>query len=164
MPHGVHVGFGEVLGFLAGLATTGLLGMLVPVIIRLQVPSASTPPRGLTKERWGAVTHIGADLQKPVRLLGLLERVLFFVCFWLGAWELAAAWLAFKLASKWQSWSSIVKVPEAAPDGVDQLDYLSAKNVWASQVLQRWLIGVLLNILVAFAGLAVGVGVGRAIT
>jgi hypothetical protein len=71
---------------------------------------------------------------------------------------LAAAWLVFKLGSKWESWQSIVKVPEEPPAGVDTFAYVGAKNRWASLTLQRWLVGILLNVTCAFIGLAVAKG------
>ena len=39
--------------------------------------------------------------------IGRLERAFFFVAFSIGAPELVAVWLAFKVASKWETWSNI---------------------------------------------------------
>jgi hypothetical protein len=59
--------------------------------------------------------------------LGLLERFFSFAIFWLEAYGSLAAWLTFKVASKWEAWSNVVRVPSDLPD-VDKIDYFRARN------------------------------------
>jgi hypothetical protein len=148
----------KVVDFAVGVAATLLAGAAIPYLMR-QTRSAMRmePPPGIRPERWQAVTDIGDEARRPIEWLGKLERILFFISFWLSVYEIAGGWLVFKLGSKWQSWQTIVKVPESPPSDVHPLDYLAAKNRWASATLQRWLFGNLLNVLVAFLGVAVSV-------
>lgn len=88
-------------------------------------------------------------------VIGRLERTAFFLAFWLeggvaGA-AVVAAWLTFKLGSKWQAWTQTIALPEAL-DGVDALDYLVARRQWGSRVLTTFLVGTLANVLVGMIG------------
>lgn len=135
------------------MTVTLTLGALVPCVMKwVRSTIDLDAPQGVSAEDWKAVTDIGDKARKPILLLGVLEQTLFFLSFWLAAYEIAGGWLAFKLASKWEGWQSIVKVPESAPPGVSSLHYLAAKNRWASATVQRWLLGVLLNGAAAFLG------------
>ncbi|MFH1800653.1 MAG: hypothetical protein ABH891_07430 [Candidatus Omnitrophota bacterium] len=87
--------------------------------------------------------HQGDPLSSKV--LGLLEVVFFFIAFAVHAPKLILVWLAFKLASKWQAGSAIVKTPEHI-EGLETMYYWGARNRVAAYTLQRWLIGTLANI------------------
>lgn len=71
--------------------------------------------------------------------------------------EAIGLWLAFKLASKWQSWQGIMRLPEVA--SVDDqatkpsLERTAARNRWSSWILSRWMLGNLANIVAAVIGL-----------
>jgi hypothetical protein len=92
--------------------------------------------------------------------LGVLERVLFFGSLGLGRYEVAAGWLAFKVAAKWASWQHITRMPDKIfPNDVARdVEY---KNMVGSRVLGRFLIGTLYNILCAAIGWIVGTIVVR---
>lgn len=140
---------------LVGLVSTVLLGLLVrPLIDRVKRLAPAPPPNAALTDKWNALTK---DPQIPKRggWLGHLERLLFFGAAWLESYEIIAGWLAFKVASKWEVWSSIISVPEKL-EGVDDLDYLIARHRWGSQRLMSFLIGTLANVLVAFAGMLIG--------
>jgi hypothetical protein len=140
-----------------GLLVTLALGAFVPRIMKwVRATMTLSPPDGVTAIQWSAVTDIGDGARKVIRLVGVLEQALFFLSLWLRAYELAGGWLIFKAASKWETWQSIMKVPESPPKDVDPWSYLAAKNQWASATLQRWLLGVLLNGAAAAAGVAAG--------
>jgi ABC-type multidrug transport system permease subunit len=64
------------------------------------------------------------------------------------------AWLAFKVAAKWESWTNIVKFNEKL-ENKDDFEYLKLRNNLATSVLQRFLIGTILNILIAFIGIVI---------
>ncbi len=86
------------------------------------------------------------------RWLGFMEATLAFVAFHTAAYELIAGWLAFKLTSKWQTSSTIIKYPPEI-EGLHPLTTLRARNLEGANTLQRWLIGTLGNILAGMIGL-----------
>ena len=73
----------------------------------------------------------------------------------MDAYSIIAAWLAFKVASKWQVWAVIVSVPKTL-EGVNEFDFLVARHKWASQRLVTFLLGTNANILIAFTGVGIG--------
>jgi len=91
---------------------------------------------------------------KGARWLGGLERALFFVGFFQGSPELVAGWLLFKVASKWESWQNIVRIPESL-EGVDPIEFLRYRHTWGVKVMQSFLVGTLSNILAGIAGAVV---------
>ena len=88
-------------------------------------------------------------------ILGWLERLMFFAAFLLAAHIAVAAWLAFKVASKWQAWATVISIPDKLEIWNDDLDYLIARRRWGSHLLMTFLIGTAYNILVGMAGAAV---------
>ncbi len=135
--------------WLAGLAVTMLAGPLIAALVRrARRDLGATAPDGIPKEKWEAVVA-SPNLLGP--WLGRLERAFFFVALAIGSPALVAGWLVFKVGSKWEVFQNIVKVPDKL-EGVDSLSYLKARHVWASAVLQAFLLGTLGNILAALAG------------
>ncbi len=84
----------------------------------------------------------------PEAWLGVLERILSFVAFYVSAPILIAGWFAFKVASKWQVWSHIVQVPKKLGDSEEDLSSLTARYRWSSVLLMRFLIGTLSNVMI----------------
>jgi hypothetical protein len=107
----------------------------------------------ITKEKWKQFMK-GSDY--PGAWLGHLERVLFFVAMWFGLWQVVAGWLAFKLASKWETYKGTVSLPQKLDD-INDLDYLLSRRRLGSERTMRLLIGTLLNVLIP----PLGVGIGR---
>ena len=140
---------------LVGLGLSLLARFPVSLLIR-RVKDGIPPisPSLEMKEKWAALTA-DPESDKSGRVLGDLERALFFLAFWYTSWELVAAWLAFKVAAKWEAWSTTGALPEALPN-TDPLSYLIARRAWASQRLMAFLIGTLANVLVAFVCVLVG--------
>lgn len=100
------------------------------------------------------VIELNTKDEKSPRVLGHLERVLFFVALWLAQPMIIAGWLAFKVATKWDIWKNIVRVPEQDPVLFgNQLDYLYARHVWGLRLQNTFLIGTIANMLAAFFGL-----------
>lgn len=85
--------------------------------------------------------------KKHVKVLGFFERFFFFIILLSGHIVILAGWLAFKLASKWQVWSSILKHPESFNNGSDKMFEFRIRNSFGSMILQKWLLGVLLNLI-----------------
>jgi hypothetical protein len=122
---------------LIGISLTLLLGAFTEKMLRWAV---TVPlPKGFHRhERGGG---------GPV--LGLLERVLFFVSFWPKAYVIAGGWLAFKVAAKWSSWQHVFRV-----DLAKEME-TSERNDLASRLLGRFLLGTLYNLVCAAIGMAV---------
>jgi hypothetical protein len=55
--------------------------------------------------------------------------------------------MAFKVASKWQSWSSVAKVPEQVTNGSPMGDFCERRR-WAKSLYERFLLGTLINVIV----------------
>jgi len=113
----------------------------------------SAPSNDLAGKWEDLVTDPKSD--KSGAVLGDLERILFFLAFWLASWEVVAAWLAFKVAAKWEAWSTTGALPDSLPN-TDPLAYLVARRRWASQRLMSFLVGTLANVLVAFVCVLIG--------
>jgi len=102
---------------------------------------------GVPADKWKSATSTQSKLSGTV--IGTLERILFFIVLWIGKPEIVAAWLVFKVASKWETWSNIIKAPSAI-QGIDEVEALRARHVWGTRVHTRNLVGTLTNILLAF--------------
>jgi len=137
---------------LIGLLTIYVLGFGVGPLLKHVQRSAPLPaPNETLKGKW--VTLTSGD--EGGKVLGKLERLAFFAAFWIDAPIFVGAWLAFKVASKWNAWSNVISVPKTI-SGIDELDYLISRRRWGSQVLMTFLIGTLSNIVIGFLGVVVG--------
>ena len=143
----------EVAGVLGGLVATYLLG--TGVCCALKSVTVSVPPP--SDEQIKLEGRVGG------RLLGVLEQTLFFASLWVEAYTLIGVWLAFKVASKWQAWQTVVRVPEDF-GGNDPPERLRVRHAWGSRLASRFLIGSLYNILCAFGGVAAGKVILRLLT
>jgi len=106
------------------------------------------PPTGIKPMAWRAV------ITKPReggKWLGRLERIMFFCAFLIDQPLLIGGWLAFKVASKWEVWNNIVKVPDNI-EKVNQIDFLRARRQWGSGLYQGFLIGTCANIIAGLIG------------
>lgn len=105
-------------------------------------------PNGLSGEKWNDVK--GDSSPNAVWWIGTLERLLFYFSFLVfpgSAHLVIGGWLAFKVTSKWEVWHNIIQVPKDPPDGVADFDWLIARRHWGGAVVQRFMIGTLLNVL-----------------
>jgi hypothetical protein len=143
--------------YFAAMATSflvlSLVGLAVRRLVALGARKPIRPPL-IPDHVWNEHTRVddGGDW------LGFLERTLFFGAFWIGAVSIVAAWLAFKLASKWEVWKNVVRVPVDI-EGGQSAEWFSATHTFGSWILQRFWIGTLLNVLLAM----LAVGLGRAL-
>jgi hypothetical protein len=142
-------------GLAIGFVAMTIAGRFVGRLVARGAKEPERPPL-LPDSVWNEHTRIadGGDW------LGSLERTLFFAAFWTGTESLVAGWLAFKLASKWEVWKNIIRVPPEAPYEKGQ-EWFAATHTFGSWILQRFWIGTLLNVLLAFVAVAVGQAVAR---
>jgi hypothetical protein len=133
---------------------------LVGVVVRRVAPwSIVTPPEGVSPEKWQEIVTGNA---LAARWLGTLEGLLAygsFLVFDKNGALVIGGYLAFKVASKWESWQNIVQVPQTL-EGVPQLDFLRARRQWGTTLYLRFLIGTLLNLLFGFVAAALVKGLG----
>jgi len=138
------------------------------IVLLLELPIASIldsishhieidPPAGIDPERWTDLIRIPG--RHGGRWIGITERLLFFTALWVGAPILVGAWLAFKVASKWQSWSQLAYLPKppASFDDQGMIEYALLRHTWTARRYVTFLVGTGGNILVG----AFGVGLGK---
>jgi len=141
-----------VMTVVAGFAAMSIASPAVKLLLRRATKGLPlTPPSPEMANKWGELT--GGN--EGGSIVGWLERISFFLAFWLeggiaGA-AVVAAWLTFKLGSKWQAWTQTIALPESL-DGIDAIDYLVARRRWGSHVLTTFLVGTLSNVLVGMVG------------
>lgn len=138
---------------IAGLAIALLLGFPIQALLGWVADAVPIPrPAKVSQERWADLTTIPG--RRGGRAIGHLERFLFFAFVVSGTPELIVAWLAFKVASKWEAWSNVYKIPENFPDAT-KYESLLARTRWGSRTFQRSIIGTAANLGAAILGLLV---------
>lgn len=88
--------------------------------------------------------------------LGILERFIAFTAAWLGAYIIIAGWLAFKVATKWQNFKSIVRIPinlrprSNTPEleNIREVNMYKARRIFGGHIYARFLIGTGLNLMI----------------
>jgi hypothetical protein len=114
--------------FFIGLLLLYPLGLLLERIIEAvgsQVDKGSIGvPSGISAESWEKYTR---KVDGPGEWLGHIERILFYISILIAMPEIIVGLLAFKVASKWQVWKTIINVPEKLTD-VDEIEYFSARR------------------------------------
>ena len=139
---------------LEGLAVAWFLAGFVGLIASWgaaswDVASPKTTEKGVETRR---VDLIQRGDRRGTSLLGLAEATLFYFSFAASAFELAAAWLVFKTATKWAAWQHIMRLPSEV-EGIDTLDYLRYRHNLSSSLATGFMLGTIANILVGAAGL-----------
>lgn len=141
---GVSVGL--VIALVLGLLVGPLLGKIEKLI---EIPEAQTS-RGV----WEVVM----ERSRSGFILGAIEQAVFFVALWTDGWPLLASWLAFKVASKWQSWTHVAQLPTPPPvQNVAATDqYAILRHKWVARRYITFVVGTGTNILLAAFGVAIG--------
>jgi len=146
-----------VIGTLIASVTTLLLGTEVtPRLVNM--PSEPVKPAFIEQKIWSRIADRGAINREGGKWIGRLEGQLFLAAFWSGTVEIVAGWLAFKLASKWESWKNIVQVPVTLPgtDAKQEVEWFAARAQLGSWLLARFWIGTLANMLAALLSSLLG--------
>jgi len=134
------------------LLASVLAELIVPRLLRIAIrQSHLQAPQGIPQSDWDSLTK--PPNENAGRWIGRLELVIFFISFWLRSYEIAGAWLLFKVGSKWEVWTNLVRIPSELPRA-EPLSYLRARYQWSSRVFERFLIGTASNLLVAALGVA----------
>lgn len=109
----MQIDLSMLIGGFIGLLLVWLARFLVGWLVkRVKKGIPLPPPSAAIEKKWADLT---ADTKedKSGAILGDLERVLFYLAFWLGAQEIIAGWFALKVASKWEAWGTTGRLPEA---------------------------------------------------
>lgn len=134
------------------------------------------PPKGIGTRDWKRVYEPGKGMADPAPYsLGTLERFLFLAAFSQGTEKgpvIIGAWLAFKLATKWEVWKNVFQVPISigetkgrtgapkkkgkGPAKTSDISYLIIRSYWSSWLFNRFLIGTILNVLFAYIAFQIG--------
>jgi ABC-type dipeptide/oligopeptide/nickel transport system permease subunit len=124
---------------------------------RASVPDPADVPLG---DLWKRIReHSGKD-NPGARVVGGLEVLLSFSTFYAllrfdaaDAYLVIAAYLAFKVACKWEVWAHVVKVPEKLEilNAESEIEYLLFRARWGSEVFNRIIAGTLANLMIGFA-------------
>ena len=144
------------LALIAGVAVVALLGIFADYFLLERAGKKPEPPSGFNETHKSQWKELTAGNEGGGAVIGWTERIMFFGALLSGAGAelLIGAWLAFKVASKWNAWTNVTAVPQKV-DELDDLDFLIARRRWASNVLTRFLVGTEYNILAAILGVAV---------
>lgn len=128
---------------IVAIGITIVLGLSVRCLVEGAVPKPIRPSL-VDEDAWQGITervHTG-------KWIGFFERLLLLMSFWIPEYTIAAGWFAFKVAAKWEAWANIIQVPTTI-DGIPQLAWYQAKKRFGSWLLSRFLVGTLVNVLIA---------------
>jgi energy-converting hydrogenase Eha subunit A len=142
----------ELLEIVVGILVALIMGPVVGWVLKLAHLKLEKPD-GIGEEIWEALQPKG--IEHAGKWLASLERLVALASAWTGHYELVAGWLAFKVASKWEVWTNVLKVPESLPD-IAPLQYLRVRRVWGSMMLMRFLVGTLSNVLLGVLAAYIG--------
>ncbi len=138
--------------FFAGLAVVWFLGSGVDKILAVVKKDFDINRPKIAKLRsWKDVFQIPSE--RGSSWIGRSERVLFYLS-WFLVPEMIAGWLLFKVASKWEVWNNIYKMPAKFERNTVK-DSLVARIWLGARTYQRFLLGASLNILDSIIGLIV---------
>ena len=149
----------DVLMVLGGLIVALGLGFVVRRLLD-QVRYRDLNVEGIKNDDWKKVMR-SEEAAVGNRIIGWLERALYFLAIVTNAYAALAGLLAFKVASKWAVWQHIERFPqkfgnpklEAGTPG--EFESWKTRYAVATYYLQNFLIGTFANVLCAAAGVAV---------
>lgn len=118
-------------------------GFIIDIIL-YKIPK--TPENDLSKQT-DTPAKIYAD-----KWLGIVERLVGATAGYSGEYLIVGGWLAFKVASKWENWTNIVKLDKT------DIDDFEKRKTYGGNVYTRFLIGTAINILI---GATIGYGIKR---
>ena len=128
-------------------------GLIVRAILRLiEDPENIAAPKDIDEARWKEAVAI-PNLSGG-SMLGFLERLIALIALAINAPLIIGAWLAFKVASKWEAWSNIIQVNPKLGEK-DEVSYLAARRRWGSIMYMRFILGTISNLLLGMAAFGI---------
>ena len=138
------------LHILLTLTLTIALGWPIEALLHAIGKKIEIPrPNRIPESEWKELTMIPG--RPGGRWIGHIERFLFFVSIITGVPELTVAWLAFKVASKWEAWGNVYKIPPKLHRATE-FEFFLARTRWGSRTFQRSVVGTGANLAAAFIG------------
>ena len=138
-------------GFLFTMVAGQLIVSRVLRYMRRTNPIPSISPDPQIQGQWEElIRHPDAN----GNWVGNCERIVFFVVLFLGEWQAVGVWLAFKVAAKWEAWSHMAFVPDDFAKA-DPVLYAIARRRWAAQGYGTFVVGTVLNGILAGAGVLI---------
>jgi len=123
--------------------------LVIERVLRLaDDPKEIPPPQGVDQHHWQLTMTV--PNRGGAWMLGLLERLVTLVALTVDAPVIIVAWLAFKVASKWEVWGNVIQVSRKL-EGTDEISFLSARRRWGAIMYMRFLLGTLLNLIIGMA-------------
>lgn len=146
------ISYSDIFAFIAGIIMTLSVGYLSSIILE----KVSSEIIGSIPAPWNSL--FSSFHTTGGKWIGRIERIIFFTGFWMDRFEVVPVILTFKIAAKWESWKNIVQVskdpPKKSPeDHPNEETYFTARSLYASYVLTRFLWGTFSNIAAGAGGL-----------
>jgi hypothetical protein len=148
---------GNIIGGAVAFALALAGGWLTKSLLETKALSLSSVRTHVPDSLWQALQPTGID--GSGRWIGYVERVLALISAWAGSYELLGGWFAFKVASKWETYANLLRLPDLVP-GVDELAYLRARRAWGSCIMMRFLIGSATNAILGICAAGLGKWIG----
>lgn len=139
---------GAALPLIGGLAVKPFAGRIRRGI---KVPAISDNPT--IETAWRTLIH---HPDKSGQWVGHVERLILFGALCATEKEAVtavAAWVAFKVAAKWEAWNHMGHIPDTVKH-VEELRYATARRIWAAQGYAALVLGTSANLMLAIAGAA----------
>lgn len=140
----------EIIGYIAAVAICYFIGKYIGIFLDIATEKIELiNPEGITEGDWKSFVAPEGRVEAG-KWLGVLERILVFLSFYVGAHAVIGGWLVFKVGSKWQVWSNVIKIPNKLENCANDFSFLLARQRWGSWLHTRLLLGTLSNVLVGF--------------
>ena len=128
----------DLIPFLGAIIVVALLGFCTGPLMRWATDPIRPP------DSW-------KDFLAAGRVIGVMESFLFTLAIIVGYPIFIGAWLAFKVAAKWETWAHVVRLPEVASQDLNSSEF-EIRARFGSWLHARFIIGVLLNIIISVIG------------
>ena len=129
----------KLIPFFGGLAVVIILGLGVEFFLSAFTDSVKKDEN--EEDYWVKISTAG-------KVIGMLESSLFYLSIIVGQTIFIGAWLAFKVAAKWETWSHIVRLPETELENLKSKSF-EVRYSFGSWLYSRFLLGTLANIAIA---------------
>lgn len=107
-------------------------------------------PAKVDDEAWKGVIWTGKkEDYVGGRWIGRFEVFMFLAALSFDKQIIIGAWLAFKVATKWEVWRNVVRVPETLKCS-EEISWLQSRTAWGTWLLNRFLLGTIGNLAIAF--------------
>jgi hypothetical protein len=147
----------SIAGGVVAIALVAVTGLVTKTLLKTKPFSWEVAEKQTPGILWSALQP--RDIEASGSWIGFLERTLALISAWTGQYELLGGWFAFKVASKWETYANVLRLPDEI-NGIDELDYLRARRAWGSRVAMRFLAGSATNAIIGICAAGFGKWIG----